>query len=144
MRIKKANKREIKEVAKLLLAEFRKPPFKERASLNSALNSLNFYFKIGKIYVAVIKKEIVGVLVFKMEQHWEGPVIIIEDLAVKEKFKKQGVGKSLMGHVENYAKKNKIKRILFQTHKKSSALKFYKKIGYKSRTDLINFGKKIK
>jgi len=50
-------------------------------------------------------------------------------LAIKEEYKKQGIGKSLMDKVENYAKKNNIKRILFKTHKKSLAIGFYKKMG---------------
>ncbi len=48
-----------------------------------------------------------------------------------------------MGHVETYAKKNKLKRILFKTNKKFPAIKFYQKSGYKARKELIDFEKKI-
>jgi len=144
MIIRKANLKDIKEIAKLMLDEFKRPPFNERASLNSVLKSLNFYFKIGKIYVAVIEKEITGVVVFKIEQYWEGPVIIIEDLAVKERYKKQGLGKLLMNKVEDYADKNKIKGIYFKTNKKSPAVKFYQKHGYKIRKDIVFMEKKFR
>jgi len=141
--IRNATRKDIKEVAELLLEEFRKPPFNERDSLKAVLKSLNFYFRIGKVYAAINKKEIIGVVVFKIEQYWEGRIIIIEDLAVREKFKRQGIGKALINKVENYARKNKFKRILFRTHKKSSSIKFYQKCGYKTRKDIINFEKKI-
>ncbi len=144
MIIKKANTKEIKEIAKLMLREFKKPPFNEKASLGAVLKSLNFYFKIGKVHIAVIKQEIVGVLVFKIEQYWEGPVIIIEDLAVNEESKKQGIGKTLISYVETYAKKNKIKIIIFKTNKKFPGIGFYQKSGYKARKDIIDFEKKIR
>ena len=144
MNIRSATKKDILEIAKLMLGEFKKPPFNEKTSINTVLKSLNFYFKIGQVYVAIVEKEIVGVLVFKIEQYWEGPVIIIEDLAVREQFKKQGIGKMLMERIESYAKKNKLKRILFKTHKKSPAVQFYHKIGYKPGKDIIHFEKKIK
>lgn len=99
MKIQRAKKKDLKEIGKLMKKEFAKPPFNERDSLNAVLKSLNFYYKISKIYVAV-EKDIFGVIVFKKEQYWEGLVIIIEDSAVDEKFKKQGVGKSLMEYVE--------------------------------------------
>jgi len=143
MKIRNATKIDIRTIAKLMLEEFRKPPFNERVSLDAVIKSMNFYFKLGKIYVVTEKKEIIGVLVFKTEQYWEGPVIIIEDLAVKNNFKKQGVGKMLMSYVESYAKNNSIKRVLSLTNKKSLAIKFCKKIGYKPLKNVINFEKKI-
>ncbi|MDD5182331.1 MAG: GNAT family N-acetyltransferase [Candidatus Nanoarchaeia archaeon] len=144
MVIRKAAKREIKEIAKLMLKEFSKPPFNENASLKAVIKSLNFYFKVGKVYVAVIDKRIIGIVVFKVEQYWEGPVVIIEDLAIKEEFKKQGIGKKLMDNVEAYAKKNKIRAVYFKTNRKSPAVKFYKKQGYKLKKEVVSMEKKIK
>ena len=144
MKIKKASAKDLKEIGKLMLEEFSKPPFNENVSLSSVLKSLNFYFKIGKILTMIDKKEIVGVAVFKIEQYWEGKVIIIEDLAVKEEYKKQGVGKKLMNEVESHAKKNNVTLIHFITNEKSLAIKFYKKLGYKQRKNGVLFDKKIK
>ncbi len=144
MKIRKAIKADIREIAKIMLEEFSKPPFNEKVSFKAVLKSLNFYFKIGNVYVATIDNKITGVAVFKIEQYWEGPVIIVEDLAVKAEFKKQGIGKALMHELEVYAKKNQIRAIYFSTNKKSSAIKFYQKLGYKSRKDVMSFWKKIK
>ena len=144
MKIRKAIKKDLKEIGKLMKKEFSKPPFNERDSINNVLKSLNFYFKICKIYAAKVEKEIVGVIIFKTEQYWEGSVIIIEDLAIKEKFKKQNIGKELMKFVEKYAKKKKIKSILFATHKKSKAVKFYEKMNYKKEKNTIIMRKNFK
>src|SRR3989344_8293533 len=124
MTIRKATKNDVEEIAKLMLEEFSKPPFNEKTTINSVIKSLNFYFKIGKVFAAMEDKMIVGIVVFKVEQWWEGPVILIEDLAVKEDFKKQGTGKKLTDAVENYGKKMRVKAVSFATNKKSSAVKF--------------------
>lgn len=144
IKISKATNKDIEEIAKLMLEEFAKPPFNEKAPTKAVLKSLKFYLKIGMPYIVTADKKIVGVVIFKVEQYWEGKVIIIEDLAVKDEFKKQGICKMLIGEVEAYAKKNKIKAICFSTDKKSSAVKFYQKQGYKIRKNRISMEKKIK
>ena len=144
MRIRKAVKKDIKEIAKLMIEEFSKPPFKEKTTINSVIKSLNFYFKIGKAFVAVEDKKIVGIVVFKVEQWWEGPVILIEDLAIKEDFKKQGIGKKLTDEVEKYGKKMKASAVSFATNSKSSAVKFYTKQRYKKEKNRIFMRKNLK
>src|SRR3989344_5647209 len=143
-KIRKTIKKDLKEIGKLMLKEFSKSPSNEKAKLKDVLKSLEFYFKIGKIYIVTDKKEIVGVLVFKIEQYWEGQVLIIEDLAVKENFKKKGIGKVLMKFAENYAKERGIKRILFATHQKSPSVDFYEEIGHKISKNRIEMSRRIK
>jgi len=142
--IRKAKQSDLKSVGKLMLQEFSKPPFKEKSSIKNILKSLNFYLKNSEIYVSEIEKKIAGVIVFNIELWWEGKVIIIQDLAVKEKFQKQNIGKNLMGFIEDYAKSEKGKRIYFGTSRKSPSVKFYQKLGYKINKDRINMSKKLK
>jgi len=144
MRIRKATKKDVREIAKLMIEEFSKPPFKEKTPINSIIKSLNFYFKVGKTFVAIENKKIVGIVVFKVEQWWEGPVILIEDLAVKEDFKKQRIGKKLIEEVEKYGKKMKASAVSFAMNGKSSAVKFYTKQGYKKEKNRIFMRKSLK
>ena len=74
MRIRKATKKDIREIAKLMIEEFSKPPFKEKTTINSVINSLNFYLKIGKAFVAVEDKKIVGIveIVSQIEEAYNG------------------------------------------------------------------------
>jgi len=144
MKIRKATINDIKKIAKIMLTEFSKPPFNEKIRLKVVLDSLASHFKIGKGLVAIADKAIVGVLTYKIEQYWEGPVILIEDFAVTEKYQKQGIGRKLMETIENLAKEKKIKSINLHAHKKSSAVKFYQKKGYKTKKDTILMEKKIK
>jgi len=142
MRIKFATKKDIKEIGKLLLTEFSKPPFNEKSTLAGVIKSLQYYFKTGKVLVAVNEKEIIGVLVYKIEQWWEGPVLIIEDLAIKHK--RKGTGTKLIETLEKHAKKNNIKKITFKTHKKSKAVQFYKQLHYTIRKNSLEMEKIIR
>lgn len=144
MKIRKAGGKNLNEIGKLMKTEFSKPPFNERDSMKSILESLKFYFKIGEIFIAVADERIIGVLVVKFEQYWEGKVMIIEDLAVDSKFQNKSVGKELMKFAESYAKNKKAKLILFKTHKKSKSIKFYKKLGYQQDKNVIFMRKKLK
>ena len=140
MKIRKARKNDFKKIAKLMLDEFGKPPFNEKASTKDVLKTLNFYNKIGKIMVLELNKKIVGASVFKIEQYWEGKVIIIEDLLMKKSIDDNKLIKS----IEDFAKKKKINKIYFATNKKSPSLNKYKKIGYKEEKQTIFMYKKIK
>jgi aminoglycoside 3-N-acetyltransferase I len=144
MEIREASIGDIKAIARLMLFEFSKHPFKERATIDSVIKSLNFYFRIGKAFVAVMDDRIAGVLIFKTEQWWNGRVLLIEDLAVKDEFKNQGIGKQLIDKIENYAKSNKIKTISFSTNRKSSSIKFYKKQGYNVMANRISMEKMLR
>ena len=142
MKIQKANKRNLKKIANLMKKELSKQPFNERKSINAILKSLEFYLKNSKIYVAN-ENGVKGILVFQIEQWWEGPVIIIQDLVINYNFQKEGIGKSLMNFVEKYAKKMKVKKVYFETNKKSSSIQFYKKLGYKINKNRISMSKKL-
>ena len=143
MKIKNATRRNRKEIARLMLDEFSRPPYNEKTKLNAVLKSLDFYFSIGTVFVSIVDRNIVGVIVFKVEQYWEGPVILVEDLAVQERYEKKGITRSLMYELEEYANKNKMGSIYFNTNKKSVIVKFYKKLGYSIRKDIISMEKKL-
>ena len=144
MKIRKAIKEDLKDVGKLMRQEFSKYPFNEKDSIKDILESLKFYFKIGNIFVSVVDEKIIGVVVVKFEQYWEGKVTIIEDLAVDRKFQHKNVGKMLMQFVEDYSKKKNSKFVLFSTNKKSKAIRFYKKLRYKIDKNRISMRKKLK
>ena len=143
MKIRNTKKEDIKEIGKFMIKELSKSPWNEKTSIKNVLKSLDFYFKIGKIHVCLIDKKIVGIAVFKIEQYWEGQVIIIEDL-VAEEVLKQEIKKLLINKIETYAKNKKIKKIIFNTSKKSSAINFFQKHKYKIRKDIISMEKELK
>ena len=144
MKIRKVSKKDFKKIAELMLREFGKPPWKEKASLKKVLKTLSFYNKIGKIFVLICEGEIIGATIFKIEQYWEGPVIIIEDLVIDTKYQSKNYTLKLIKWIEEYAKKKNLKAIYFATHKKSPSLNKYIKKGYKGDNNTIFMFKKLK
>ena len=144
MQIRIIQSRDIQTVAHLLLDSFKKPPYNERVSLLAVQKSLRFFLRIGSGFVALADKKIVGVVYFKVEQYWEGPVVLIEDLAVQPEFQSQGVGKLLLDRVERLAKKHKACMVSFVTHSKSPAISFYKKMGYHPNSKRVIFEKRLR
>lgn len=141
MKIRKAIKQNLKEIGKLMKSELSKPPFNEKDSIKSVLKSLNFYHKNGKIYFVEDNGRIIGVIVFQVEEWWEGKVIIIQDLI--EKSKNKDVRTNLIKFIEKYAITKDVKRIYFETNKKSPDIKFYQKLGYKINKDRVSLSKKL-
>ena len=113
MKIRKTTKKDFKEIANLMNKEFSKPPFNEKSNLKDILKSIRFFHKIGTTKIAIEDKEIVGVIVFKQEQYWEGPSILIEDLAVRKDFQKKRGWQIIDERFREICKKEKNKCNLF-------------------------------
>jgi GNAT superfamily N-acetyltransferase len=141
--ISEFNNKSFKDIASMMIEELKRSPFNEKASLKAAMESVKFYSIIGKIFVATLNNKIIGAAIFKIEKYWEGSVIILEDLIVIKEFENKNVDGKLLENIEQYAKRNSIKSINFQT-KKYPSINKYRKLGYKIRKDIISMEKKIK
>ena len=144
MNIRKATKKDFNEIGKLIKEEFIKPPYNEKWSPSASNKTLNHYFKIGYAYVAVIDKEIVGAIILREEYYVGGLYVIIEELIVSGKNQGKGIGKELIKKVESIAKTKKVHTIYLSANRKSNALKFYNKLGYKESKQMAVMGKVIK
>ncbi|MBU3940525.1 MAG: GNAT family N-acetyltransferase [Nanoarchaeota archaeon] len=130
MKIRKITKKDFKEISRLIKVEYLKH-YKEKWTEKNAAKTLDYYQKIGKIFVAELKGVVVGFVIFKEEYYNDKKMVKIEELIVNGKLQGKGIGKELMQFVENYCKENKISLIWLITGKEVGAFKFYKKIGYK-------------
>ncbi len=138
--IRKANKYDLKKISNKMLSEFSKSPFNEKHSLKEVMKSLKFYFRIGEIFLIKKEEKILGGIVFKIEEWWEGKVLIIEDLFGDS----EKINMELLNFVEEYAEKKSYEKICFSTNKKSKGIKNYKKKGYKLEKNTIFMFKNLK
>ncbi|MFP4423732.1 MAG: GNAT family N-acetyltransferase [Candidatus Woesearchaeota archaeon] len=136
--IRLANEDDKEEIVSLLQDVFSEPPFNEKESLESIRKSVEFYFRIGNFFV-FCENEILGLIIFKVEQWWEGPVVIIEDLAVKRR--SEGIGTALMQKVEKYARQISAESISLCT--KKEVVPFYIKQDYQEE-DTVCLKKKLR
>jgi len=142
--IRKATKRDFKQIAEIIKKEYGKKPYYEVWEEKDTLKTLTYYSKVGKIYVAVVEKEVVGVIITRQEFYNGSHNIIIEELVVNSKKQGKGIGKEMMEYVEVLSKKKKVKAINLFASKKAKAYNFYKKIGYKHDKNFVSFSKRLK
>lgn len=144
MKIKKATKKDFWEIAKIIKKEYGKKPYFEKWTEKNAIKTLNYYSKVGNIYVCIIRKSIVGAIILRKEYYNKGYHLIIKELVVDEKFQGKGIGKELVNFVEEFCRKNKIRAINLYANKKALAYKFYVKRGYKHYKHMSYFSKELK
>ena len=145
MEIRKAIKKDFKEIGKILKQEFARPPYKDKWTNQAATNAIKYYYKIkSDIYICVLNNKIVGFLVARYEPRDKGYLTVIEYFAIKEKFQKKGFGKKLLKRLELDAKNKGSKVIYFNTSRNSFATKFYRKQGYSENKKIVQLGRKLK
>lgn len=142
MKIRKATKKDFKQIANLIKVEYWKH-YKEKWTEGSAVRTLDYYWSIGKIFV-VEKEEVVGFVIVEEEFYNDRKSLIVQELVVRGDFQGRGVGKKLMDFVEGYCKKKGIKFMWLITGRKVKAFKFYKKLGYKFGRDTAYFSKELR
>jgi len=86
----------------------------------------------SKIYVAVHGERIVGTISLFIEQkfiHQGGKVCHIEDVVVSKEYRNMGIGKRLVQHGINEAKKYGCYKVILQCFEEVTS--FYEEIGFK-------------
>jgi [ribosomal protein S18]-alanine N-acetyltransferase len=103
----------------------------ERASFSEPWAEIHFYFdlysKISYNWVAMNKDELCAYVCFwKIEDE-----VHINNIAVKEANRQQGIAQKILDKMTSFARKNKIKRMTLEVNEHNmSAQAFYKKNGF--------------
>ena len=125
---RKAKLSDIKELSKLRRDSFGKiKSEKYRKDLVDLLKSLNTPLDIKKkikeydMFCLLEKKKIIGTVSINKSE--------IKGVFVKYNYARKGIGTKLMNFIEDYARKNKIKKVHLYSAEKAKG--FYKKLGYK-------------
>lgn len=142
IKIKKAQKKDLNQVIKIWITEFRKTPWNERWTKEKVKKTVKSYG--GKVYVAVIGNNVVGFALVTEIYYIDGPIVILENLVVSNNYQEKGIGSALLKHIERIYKKKRFAKVFLDTIKKTKSYKFYKKRGYKNSKYDVNLDKKLK
>lgn len=144
IKIKKAKKEDLKEISILYKKIFLEMPYNEKWTDKILTNKLLEVFKKQEIYVAEINKKIVGFISFcYFYMGSKGKIGYIFELGIDKQYRAGGIGKTLVKRAEEKLKKTGCKSILVDANKESSAINFYKKLGYMD-VGYIKMGKELK
>lgn len=140
MSIRKVKRSDIEVIAKLNRIAFSKEPYNTRYSVKESIDSIKKDISKGECYVYEISGKVMGFIIITKEI-LDKNYIFIENLVVDSKKHRKGIGKELVGYVEDKNPKNSI--ITLITNRKSNAYKFYKELGYKENKVNVNMSKKL-
>ena len=142
MKIRRATKKDFKEIAEILIKESSKKPYNEKYNLKIALKEISGFSK-SELYLAVNEKEIVGFIASSITPDNKKKAYINE-LWLRPIYQGKGIGKSLVRFIEEKYKKKGVKTIRLVSKKNAKAFGFYKKIKYKEYKEMVFMEKKLK
>jgi aminoglycoside 6'-N-acetyltransferase I len=142
MEIRKATKKDLKDIADILRIETAKKPYNQKWNKKSSLEKIKKSFKKDDIYLSELSGIIAGFIICKKNKIQKS--IYIDELWFKQEYQRKGLGKQLMKKIEEIYKRNEFKSISLVSDKRTNAFKFYKKIGYRSHSVNVYMEKKLK
>jgi ribosomal protein S18 acetylase RimI-like enzyme len=140
-KIRKAGKRDLKEIAEIFRVESAKKPYNTKFTKISALKDILNCFE-NDIYIAISEEKIVGFLASHILKS-DKEIAFVDELWVRPKFQNRGVGKSLLDLIGEKYKKRGVIKLRLSTFKKAKAVGFYKKLNYEESKELIYLDKKL-
>lgn len=143
VKIRKAEKKDLKEVAEILRIESSKKPYNDKWTQKTALKEVTEFFKKKEMYVVIINKKIGGFIVSSICSN-EKKKAYLDELWLKKEYQGKGIGKSLVKIIENKYKNKGVKILRLVSSKKSRAFGFYKKVRFKELKHLVFLEKKLK
>ena len=129
--IRKAEKEDMPAVLELIkeLATYEKAPDEVTISISDLENDGFGENPVFKILLAEIKQEIAGMsFYYSSYSTWKGKCVFIEDIIVKESFRRKGIGAVLFDKMVNIAYQENAHRLHWQVLDwNEPAINFYKK-----------------
>ena len=141
MKIRKATKKDFKEIAEILIKESSKKPYNEKYTMKKAIKEISGFSK-NELYISVNEKEIIGFIAFNI--NFSQKKAYVDELWLRPTHQGKGIGKALVKFTEDRCKKKGVKIIRLVTMRKAKAFGFYKKIKYKEYKGLVFVEKKLK
>jgi len=142
MKIRKATKKDFKEIAQILMKESSKKPYNEKYTMKIALKEVAKFSK-DELYIATDEKEIMGFISSNITSDNKKKAYIRE-LWLRPAYQKKGIGKTLVEFIEEIYKKKGVKTIRLLAKKNAGAFNFYKKIKYTELKEMVFMEKKLK
>lgn len=140
----KSKKSELKEISKIYMQEFSKPPYNENWNFKKALKKMTFYHKFYDLYSIKSNANLVGFCVVNPNFMCPGEIAFGEEIAVKQEFQGKGIGTFVIKKLINIYKKKGYESFMIIASKKSKAPKLYKRLGIVNSKEGILMEKELK
>ena len=131
--------------SELYVATFRESPWNEEWSTEDAFESLSDFLACPKsLSIKAMRNGNICGFLFGKIQHWNGAIYYdLDEICVSNTIQRQGVGKSLMGKLEEMLIEKGVSRVYLVTQRDSAPSSFYTALGFSENQSLMVMGKKI-
>jgi len=144
MKIRKATKKDFREIARIYQSGFNEKPFNENWNFDESIKKIKIFSRYCDIWVAIIHKEITGFLIINPYQWKIGEIIFGEEMVVKKEFRRKNIGTNLFNFVFNYYQKKGYKKFMGIINKDANSFGFINKLKLKINKDDLLVEKKLK
>jgi ribosomal protein S18 acetylase RimI-like enzyme len=144
VKLGKAREGELKEISKIYMDEFSKPPYEENWTLKKSFQKINFFYEFYDLYSIKINKELVGFAVINPNFMCPGEIAFGEEIAIKEKFQGKGIGTDAINKLMKIYAEKGYESFMIIASKKSRAIKLYRKLGINDSNEGILMEKSLK
>lgn len=143
MIIKKATKKDLKEISDIFRKETSKQPYSQKWTQKIAFEKITKSYKENDIYLVLVDKKIAGFIISSI--HPNNPKkAYIDELWLNSGYQGKGFGKSLVIFIENKYKSRGVEIMQVISKRKAGAFKFYNKLGYNESKELAFMDKRLK
>ena len=131
MEIRKISKSDLEELAKLMVDVYNAPPWNDKWTVETALESLNDISDFPKFFgnVIVDGNKIIGGIIGHIRRYASESTFYIDELFIYEKYRGTGLAKELYQTSIKQLQQRGISGAFFTTLKNSRAYNFYLKQG---------------
>jgi aminoglycoside 6'-N-acetyltransferase I len=142
--LKKAKRKDYKEISKIYKEEFSKPPYNEPWTEKKALKKIKLFSKYCDIFKITNEKDIIGFIIVNPHQFFPGKIAFGEEMAIQKDFQGKGIGTKVLKEIFKIYKKRGFEDFKEIALKKAKALELYKKIGFKIDNEELIIYKNLK
>lgn len=131
MEIRKISKSDLEELAKLMVDVYNAPPWNDKWTVETALESLNDISEFPKFFgnVIVDENKIIGGIIGHIRRYSSESTFYIDEFFISEKYRGTGLAKELYQTSIKELQQRGISGAFFTTLKNSRAYNFYLKQG---------------
>ena len=143
MIIKKATKKDLKEISDIFRKESSKKPYIQKWTQKTAFEKITKSYKENDIYLVLVDKKVAGFVISSI--HPNNPKkAYIDELWLKSGYQGKGLGKSLVRFIEDKYKSRGVEIMQVVSKRKAGAFKFYNKLEYNESKELAFMDKRLK
>ena len=136
---------DIQKCVHLLIAAYNEEPWNCHWTIETATRYLNEFVSSNNFvgFVVYESENLIGAMFAHRKTWWTNDELFVDEFYISPDFQRQGYGKSLLTHAEQYAKSKNLAGLTLLTNRYFPAKVFYERHGYTLADHVIYMYKEL-